>query len=79
MVRMAHEADVADIVTAFQKSAAQEAELPSFGTTNFDQVPMYAPEQMEQAAVRDLITNINQRLKVVEDRTENIADNAGDN
>ena len=79
MVRIAHEADVADIVTAFQKLDAQEAELPSFGATNFDRVPIYAPEQMEHAAVRDLITNINQRLKVVEDRTENNADNARDN
>ena len=60
MVRMPHEADVVDIVTAFQKSVLQEAELPSFGATNFDRVAMYAPEQMEHAAVRDL--NINQRL-----------------
>ena len=59
MVRMTYEADVADIVTALQKSDVQEAELPSFGATNFDRVPMYAPEQMEHAAVRDLITNIN--------------------
>ena len=48
MVRMPHEADVADIVTAFQKSDVQEAELhvPSFGETNFDRTAMYAPEQM---------------------------------
>ena len=57
---MPHEADVADIVTAFQKSDAQEAELPSFGATNFDRTAMYAPDQMKHAAVRDL--NINQRL-----------------
>ena len=53
MVRMPQEADVADIVTAFQN-------VPSFGATNFDPVAMYAPEQMDHAAVRDL--NINQRL-----------------
>ena len=51
MVRMA------DIITAFQKSDAQGAELPSFKATNFYQVPVYAPEPMEHAAVRDLITN----------------------
>ena len=62
MVRMPHEADVTDIVTAFQKSDEQEAELhvPSFGATNFVRVALYAPEQMEHAAVRDL--NIKQRL-----------------
>ena len=62
MVRMPHEADVADIVTTFQKSDEQEAELhvPSFGATNVVRVARYAPEQMEHAAVRDL--NIKQRL-----------------
>ena len=48
---------MAVIVTALQTSDEQEAQLPSFGATNFDQVPMYAPQEMEHAAVRDLITN----------------------
>ena len=51
MVRMAHEADVADIVAAFQNQLHKK--LPSFGATNFDRVPMHALEHMEHAAVRD--------------------------
>ena len=72
--RLAHEADVDDVISSFQKIDSLSLSVPKFAAINLDRLPKYPPEQVSDAVVRDIVNSIEQRLRVVEARSEGNTD-----
>ena len=72
--RLAHEADVDDVISSFQKTDSLSLSIPKFAAINLDRLPNYPPEQVSDAVVRDIVNSIEQRLRVVEARSEGNTD-----
>ena len=64
--RPAYEADAQDIITAFQKLDSEAVAIPVFASVDLNKIPKFGPEEMCNAAVRDKLSAVEQRLKLME-------------
>ena len=72
--RTALEADVQDILMAFQKLDAQAKILPPFSAVDLERVPRYSPGDIGDSVLRDKLVMIEQRLSVMENKCEKNTD-----
>ena len=68
--RTAYEADVSDIVTAFQKLDTKGVILPKFSACDLDRIPKYAPGEMSDSVILDKMAILEQRIQTMEGKTD---------